>query len=197
LPRLIPGLFQTAADHVQLFRFRIRAARSESGRLDFNGRDIGELSADRRRLIGIGHVPQGDLLFPDLSVEENLEAGAYTSWRERNTRKAEIFGLFAELASRRNSSAATLSGGVRRMLAISRAVTRLLPSEPMYISRLISFVRNKRLPTPCRRIQASVDTSGVVVPGAYVSLPPAGGTLNFFPSRRHTVLPKIQLRQAR
>jgi hypothetical protein len=66
----------------------------------------------------------------------------------------------------------------------------------MYISRLISLVRNKRLPTSCRRIQASVDAPGVVVPGAYVSLPPSGGTLNFFPSRRHTVPPKIQLRQS-
>jgi len=73
---------------------------------------------------------------------------------------------------------------------------RLLTSEPMYVSRLISLVGNKRLPTPCRRIQASVDASGVVVPGAYMSFPPSGGALNFFPSRRHTVLPKIQLRQS-
>src|SRR5262249_5374807 len=96
--------------------------KSESGRIDFDGRDIGDLPADRRRLIGIGHVPQGDLLFPDLSVEENLEAGGYTAWRERSARKAEIFALFPELANRRASSAATLSGGERRMLAISRAI---------------------------------------------------------------------------
>jgi branched-chain amino acid transport system ATP-binding protein len=108
--------------------------RSDSGRIEFDGRDIGKLSANRRRLIGIGHVPQGDLLFSDLSVEENLDAGAYSAWRERNNRKHEIFGLFPELASRRTSRAATLSGGERRMLAISRAIMApvnvLLIDEP-------------------------------------------------------------------
>ena len=96
--------------------------RSETGRIEFEGREISGLSADRRRLAGIGHVPQGDLLFSDLTVDENLDAGAYITWRDRKARKDEIFGLFPELARRRGSNAATLSGGERRMLAISRAI---------------------------------------------------------------------------
>ena len=100
-----------------------------SGAIIYKGKDITVLPAHRRRTIGIGHVPQGDLLFPDMSVSENLEVGAYEhgSWPQRAEKMKRNFLLFPELERRQRSLAGTLSGGERRMLAIARAI--MAPSD--------------------------------------------------------------------
>ena len=92
---------------------------SVQGAIVFEGQDITRASADRRRRLGIGHVPQGDLLFSDMTVLENLAAGAYGgAWWTRRQRTAEIFSLFPELAARQRVPA----GG----LAVSGACLPLL-----------------------------------------------------------------------
>ena len=85
---------------------------------------------------GIGHSPEGRRIFPKLTVEENLDIGAYL---ERDPaviarRKQEVFALFPRLAERRRQDGGTLSGGEQQMLAIGRALMQdpalLLLDEP-------------------------------------------------------------------
>lgn len=73
---------------------------------------------------GIVHIPQGDLLFPDMTVEENLLMGAYTAgaWKQRKARLDSVVELFPRLGERRRQRARTLSGGERRMLALGRGL---------------------------------------------------------------------------
>jgi branched-chain amino acid transport system ATP-binding protein len=96
---------------------------------------------DRRRAeyvaaLGLVHVPQGDHLFPDLTVEENLSMGAFParSWRERRAALRRVYNLFPQLHERRDQRARTLSGGERRQVALGRGLMRparvLLIDEP-------------------------------------------------------------------
>jgi branched-chain amino acid transport system ATP-binding protein len=107
-----------------------------SGTIEYDGKpSAGENSAallDR----GMVHVPQGNTLFPGMSVEENLSLGAFSrdGWKDREERMAEVFGLFPKLADRRGQLARTLSGGERQMVSIGIGIMSrprmLLLDEP-------------------------------------------------------------------
>lgn len=73
---------------------------------------------------GLVHIPQGDLLFQDLTVEQNLRMGAFvkTAWDKRQESLKRVFSLFPKLEERRGQQARTLSGGERRMCAIGRGL---------------------------------------------------------------------------
>jgi ABC-type branched-subunit amino acid transport system ATPase component len=71
---------------------------------------------------GLGYVPQVSNVFPDLTVRENLEMGAYTRHRGRNARISELCELFPDLGASLRRRAAMLSGGQRTMLAMARAL---------------------------------------------------------------------------
>ncbi len=98
--------------------------RCREGTIHLDGRPIHGLRAEEIVNLGIVHVPQGRLLFPDLTVDENLEMGAYRAEaRPRlEERLAYVRGLFPLLASRRRQRAGVLSGGEQQMLAIARAL---------------------------------------------------------------------------
>ena len=106
------------------------------GEILFNGKPIHALKPDRIVRLGISQVPEGRLIFPDLTVKENLELGAYL--RNDKTGIAQdmdfAFDLFPILAERKNQAGGTLSGGEQQMLAISRALMArprlLLLDEP-------------------------------------------------------------------
>lgn len=106
---------------------------ARSGCIMFEGRDLTTLLPERRVALGIGHVPQGRQVFPDLTVEENLRLGAYTLRRSNRARYpnalASVFDRFPVLAARRTQSAGTLSGGQQASLAVGRA----LINEPSLI----------------------------------------------------------------
>ena len=94
------------------------------GDIEFDGERIDQLTPDKIVARGIVQIPQGDLLFPDMTVEENLFLGAF---RERSSairaqRLAHVFEVFPQLAERRGQRARTLSGGERRMLALGRGL---------------------------------------------------------------------------
>jgi branched-chain amino acid transport system ATP-binding protein len=95
-----------------------------AGRVELNGREITQLEPEAIVAAGIIHIPQGDLLFPEMTVLENLLMGAYRSaaWQERNSKLAQIFLLFPGLAERKKQLARSLSGGERRMLALGRGL---------------------------------------------------------------------------
>lgn len=72
--------------------------------------------------LGISYVPQVDNVFPDLTVEENLEVGGVTARDRYRERRDAVFDLFPRLAERRRQAAGTLSGGERQLVALGRAL---------------------------------------------------------------------------
>jgi branched-chain amino acid transport system ATP-binding protein len=95
-----------------------------SGRMVFDGEDITRCSAQQILAKGIAHCPEGRKVFPYMTVNENLDMGAYLR-RDSHGVEADrerIFAQFPRLAERRNQVAGTLSGGEQQMLAIGRAI---------------------------------------------------------------------------
>jgi len=115
----------------------------QDGSITFRGKQIGG-----RRTHGVGRrtpaivrngislAPQGDAIFPGLSVKDNLDSGAYTgaTWRSRRKRRERILEVFPPLAPLLGQTAGTLSGGERRMVSVGRALmsdaTLYLVDEP-------------------------------------------------------------------
>ena len=108
----------------------------QRGAIALDGAPIGGLPPDVVAARGVAHVPQGDMLFPQMTVEENLRMGAYVEPRPSivTRRLDEVFALLPRLAERRRQLASTLSGGERRMVGIGRglmmAARVLLIDEP-------------------------------------------------------------------
>lgn len=94
------------------------------GEVEFLGERLNGRSAASIVARGLVHIPQGDLLFVDLSVEQNLFMGAYLkdAWKKRHERLKRVYELFPRLKERRAQQARTLSGGERRMLGIGRGL---------------------------------------------------------------------------
>ncbi len=100
-----------------------------SGRIEFCGQSIAGLRPDEIVKLGVAHVPEGRLVFPGLTVADNLKIGAYSRKYSKNKLKANMekaYELFPRLAERHNQLAGTMSGGEQQMLAIARAIM----SEP-------------------------------------------------------------------
>jgi len=95
-----------------------------SGRMTFEGEDITRCSARDILARGIAHCPEGRRVFPAMTVDENLDMGAYlrSDRGEIESDRERIFTMFPRLAERRAQVAGTLSGGEQQMLAISRAI---------------------------------------------------------------------------
>ena len=92
-----------------------------SGTIRFDGVDLASVPPERRALLGIGYLPQTGNVFPDLTVQENLEMGGYNLRRtELRLKAAEVLELFPELRDRLNQKAGTMSGGERQMVAMAR-----------------------------------------------------------------------------
>lgn len=111
----------------------------KGGEVKYDGKPLSAWSARRPHQVaglGIAHVPEGRGIFPELTVDENLDLGA---WRETDKAKIEkdrewVFDFFPRLKERRTQMGGTLSGGEQQMLAIGRALmshpTLLLLDEP-------------------------------------------------------------------
>lgn len=93
-----------------------------SGEIRLDGARIDRLRPDRIVERGVIHVPQGDLLFPAMTVHENLLMGAYANKEGLGERLDFVFTLLPKLKERRNQTAGTLSGGERRMCGIGRGL---------------------------------------------------------------------------
>jgi len=100
--------------------------RPRSGRVEFLGEDVTEQPTSRRIALGMAIVPENRRLFAPLTVEENLELGAYLGDGDNDEARERVFELFPRLLERRNQLAGTLSGGEQQMVAMGRA----LMSEP-------------------------------------------------------------------
>lgn len=98
---------------------------ASAGSIKFDGRDITKAQPHRVVKLGITYVPEGRLIFPDLSVYENLLMGAYSKRYSRQQLEQlleEQYTLFPKLKQRLSQSGGSLSGGEQQMLAISRGL---------------------------------------------------------------------------
>jgi branched-chain amino acid transport system ATP-binding protein len=98
--------------------------RITSGSITFLGTDLAAMPPHKIAELGIAHVPEGRQVFPELTVKENLEVGAYipSAKVERNRTLELVFTIFSALAERRNQLAGTMSGGEQQMLAVGRGL---------------------------------------------------------------------------
>jgi branched-chain amino acid transport system ATP-binding protein len=105
--------------------------RPKAGRVTFRGEDITRLAPHKIVGRGLGHVPEGRMIFSNLSVDENLAMGAYLQKDKAAIAKNReyVFCIFPRLKERLRQSAGTLSGGEQQMLAIGRA----LMGEPKFL----------------------------------------------------------------
>lgn len=110
--------------------------RCRTGKISLNGEEIQDLDTDAIVKRGVCQVPEGRHIFPQLTVRENLDMGAFL---RKDTKQIKqdidyVFSLFPILAERRNQDGGTLSGGEQQMLAMSRALMArpqlLLLDEP-------------------------------------------------------------------
>jgi branched-chain amino acid transport system ATP-binding protein len=127
--------------------------RPQQGQILFEGRDLTAVSTEEIVRLGIAQSPEGRMIFPRMTVLENLEMGAFQR-RDRPGIKTDleyVFGLFPRLKERIAQKGGTLSGGEQQMLAIGRALMarpRLLlldePSmglAPMLVSQIFSIIQ--------------------------------------------------------
>ena len=101
---------------------------AKSGSVMYNGVDLLKTHNNKIVTLGMAHIPEGRHVFTRMSVEENLEMGAF-SLKDQSDLKKDldmVYGLFPRLKERRNQKAGTLSGGEQQMLAMGRAMM----SEP-------------------------------------------------------------------
>ena len=129
---------------------------SREGTVTFDGEAIGALAAHEIVERGLIHVPEGRRLFPFMTVQENLELGAYPrSARPKRERQLDfVFSLLPKLKERRGQQAVTLSGGEQQMCAIGRGLMscpRLLVLDeptlglaPMLVEEVFGLVRSIR-----------------------------------------------------
>jgi branched-chain amino acid transport system ATP-binding protein len=105
--------------------------RPKSGKVTFLGEDITQVPAHRIVARGLGHVPEGRMIFSNLTVDENLAMGAYlqTDKAAIAANRDYVFEIFGRLKERLRQTAGTLSGGEQQMLAIGRAIM----GEPKFL----------------------------------------------------------------
>jgi branched-chain amino acid transport system ATP-binding protein len=127
-----------------------------SGSVEFLGQRIDGLPPHAIVELGISHVPQGAKVFPDMSVRENLEMGAYPlpAWKQREETQEKVYELFPRLKERERQLARTLSGGERQMVAMGRGLMSrpklCIFDEPSYglapllVAELFRTIQNLR-----------------------------------------------------
>lgn len=153
---------------------------TRAGNIRYQGEDISALPADRRARLGIGYVPQGRGIFPQMTVRDNLRMGGFIN-RDQQTPDPEVaFSFFPFLRDRQRQRGGTLSGGQQAMLAIARALINapdlLLLDEPSdgvqpsIVQDIGAFVRelNQSRQLTVLIVEQNIDLIQTVAQRAYV-----------------------------
>ena len=121
---LVSVIGPNGAGKSTVFKTIVGFLRPTGGRVIFDGKEIMGLRPDQVLRRGLAYVPQGRVVFPQMTVLENLEMGAYIEPDATRIRQAlaQVYALFPILAERRQQKAGTLSGGEQQMVAIGRAL---------------------------------------------------------------------------
>jgi branched-chain amino acid transport system ATP-binding protein len=146
-------LGRNGAGKTTLFRSILRLHKNISGKILFNGTEITNYSPDKIARLGVSYVPQDNIIFPGLTVMENLKIGTFLSKQKVEIEQMEhIFTLFPRVKELLRRPAYTLSGGERKMVTIARAlITKpklLLMDEPMgglmpvIVDKLFNYLRS-------------------------------------------------------
>lgn len=96
--------------------------KAASGSIVFDGHDLIKTTPSKIITLKLAHVPEGRHIFPQMTVAENLEMGAYADKTAMAKTMAEVYTRFPRLSERRRQLAGTLSGGEQQMLAVGRAL---------------------------------------------------------------------------
>ena len=127
-------------------------ARPRSGKVLLGGKDVAGWAPHRIVRLGVGYVPEGRMIFPDLTVVENIQVAQRVPARQWSMER--LFEVFPSLAERRKSKGSQLSGGEQQMLAVARALVtdpRIIlldePSQglaPLVVEELIRIIGRLR-----------------------------------------------------
>lgn len=96
--------------------------KADSGTITFDGTDLRKTEPSKIISLKLAHVPEGRHIFPEMTVEENLEMGAYADPADMEENMKDVYDRFPRLLERRRQLAGTLSGGEQQMLAVGRAL---------------------------------------------------------------------------
>jgi len=147
-----------------------------SGKVVYGGNDITGRGTEQNVRDGLSYMPQGQGLFPDLSVIENLQLGDYALGKKKsNVSMEQVFELFPILKSRAGQKAGTLSGGKQRMLSLGLILMQsprmLLLDEPsiglapVIVKNVMETIReiNSRLKTSIMAVEQNIDATSSIV----------------------------------
>ncbi|MEY8352760.1 ABC transporter ATP-binding protein [Lachnospiraceae bacterium 54-53] len=125
--------------------------KADEGEIRFDGADLRKTEPSKIINLKLAHVPEGRHIFPQMTVEENLEMGAFTDGKDMEANMTDVFERFSRLKERRRQLAGTLSGGEQQMLAVGRALMakpRMIlmdePSmglSPLLVKEIFSIIR--------------------------------------------------------
>lgn len=125
--------------------------KADKGEILFDGADLLKTEPSKIINLKLAHVPEGRHIFPQMTVEENLEMGAFTDGKDMAANMADVFERFSRLKERKKQLAGTLSGGEQQMLAVGRALMSkpkmILMDEPsmglspLLVKEIFSIIR--------------------------------------------------------
>lgn len=133
-----------------------------SGYVNFLGQKINGLPCQSIVEMGIAYLPEGGRLFPEMTVRENLEMGAYArhTWKHRKETLNQVYEMFPRLKEREKQLARTLSGGEQQMLAMGRA---LMSGPKLCLFDELSYGLAPKLVTEVFRIVKALREQGITI----------------------------------
>ena len=160
--KLVALLGANGAGKSTLLNTIIGTLKPISGEILFRGERIDDLPSDKIIEKGISSLPEGGRLFPDMTIKENLEIGAYHRkfWSGRRADLERIYKLFPILGERKKQLAKTMSGGERQMLAMGRA---LMSNPSLCLFDELSYGLSPKIVQTVFKIVRQLNDEGVTV----------------------------------